>query len=95
VLTRFTGDAYFPGGVGQFLALPGSGEFHLGFEYGPLEPVLLEWATYYDAADEAGISRIYGGIHPALDDFPGRRIGSAAGGNSYERARKYYEGTVP
>ncbi|MGZ6869675.1 MAG: hypothetical protein ACXVHI_05105 [Frankiaceae bacterium] len=40
-----------------------------------------QWATYYDAADQAGISRIFGGIHPRrrlpgpqhrLDLRPGR-----------------------
>jgi hypothetical protein len=77
VLTQITGDPYFPGGLGVFLAATGSDGFDLGFEFGPLQDVPLQWATYYDAADEAGISRIYGGIHPAFDDFPGRIIGSS------------------
>ena len=92
VLTAFTGDPYFPGGVGQFLSVALGEGFGLGFEYGPVEPVLLQWATYYDAADEAGLSRIYGGIHPALDDYPGRLMGAACGQAAFLRALEYFAG---
>lgn len=92
VLTAFTGDPYFPGGVGQFLSVPLGEGFGLGFEYGPVEPVLLEWATYADAADEAGLSRIYGGIHPALDDYPGRILGAACGQAAFVHALDLFEG---
>ena len=51
----------------------------LEVESGPTRDVTLQWATYYDAADQAGVSRLYGGIHIADDDFAGRRIGSACG----------------
>ena len=37
----------------------------------------LQAATYYDAADQAGISRLYGGIHISADDFGGRQHGLA------------------
>jgi hypothetical protein len=94
VLTQITGDPYFPGGLGVFLAATGSDGFDLGFEFGPLQDVPLQWATYYDAADEAGISRIYGGIHPAFDDFPGRIIGSSAGTASFAKASAYFSGSV-
>ena len=56
------------------------------FETGPTETVTLQWATYYDASDEAGISRLYGGIHPRMDDLPGRRIGSQIGRDAFARA---------
>jgi len=80
VLTGLTGSPYFPGGLGEFVAdAGGNGSFHLAFEYGPTLTTRLQWASYYDAADEAGLSRIYGGIHPAYDDFPGRVIGHEAG----------------
>ena len=39
----------------------------------------LQFATYFDASDQASLSRIYGGIHPPADDFPGRRIGHIVG----------------
>ena len=92
VLTMLTGTPYFPGGQGVFVASSGKGGFSLGFEFGPSQDVPLIWATYYDAADEAGLSRIYGGIHPAYDDFPGRIIGANAGARAYERASRHFLG---
>ncbi len=76
VLTRMTGSAFFPGGLGQ-KQFPQNG--FLTFEKGPSQPVTLQWATYYDAADQAGLSRLYGGIHVAVDDFEGRKIGRLLG----------------
>ncbi len=72
VLTDMTGDAYFPGGLGEFVAE--KNEF-LVFEEGPSEDVVLQWATYRDASDQTSLSRIWGGIHPPADDIPGRKIG--------------------
>ncbi|MCC6145649.1 MAG: vanadium-dependent haloperoxidase, partial [Candidatus Hydrogenedentes bacterium] len=91
VLTAFTGDAFFPGGMGEFHCPAGE---YLAFEYGPTEDITLQWATYRDAADESGISRIYGGIHVAADDGPGRKMGETAGQNAYAHAKRYYAGQV-
>ena len=54
------------------------------------ETLVLQWATYYDASDEAGISRLYGGIHPWVDDLPGRIIGSQIGIAAFEQALVYF-----
>ena len=89
VMTRFTGSEYFPGGLGEFVALVND---YLVFEVGPTETVVLQWATYYDAADDAGISRLYGGIHPRADDLPGRIIGAQVGAAAYEKAVVYFVG---
>ena len=43
-------------------------------------------------ADEAGISRLYGGIHVPPDDFAGRIMGSSIGKEAFERAMQYYRG---
>lgn len=91
VLTRMTGSPYFPGGLGTFTAH--QNEF-LEFEEGPTTDVVLQWATYYDAADQAGISRLYGGIHVPADDGPGRMIGSLAGIGAWELAVKYFDGSI-
>ena len=91
VLTRFTGSEYFPGGLGEFVA---PAHDYLVFESGPSETIRLQWATYYDAADEAGISRLYGGIHPSVDDLPGRVIGSRVGIAAFERALSYFGGAA-
>ena len=94
VLADFTGDEYFPGGIGQFLFERNRG---LDFEEGPSEDILLQWATYADAADEAGLSRLYGGIHVRADDFDGRVMGNFIGNLAWERAQTYYgiASTVP
>jgi hypothetical protein len=88
-MTLLTGDAYFPGGMFEYHFDQGSG---LDFEYGPMEPMSLQWATYFDASDQASISRVYGGIHPAADDFPGRRIGNQIGPQAWARAQYYFLG---
>ncbi len=64
------------------------------FEIGPTEDLTLQWATYYDAADEAGISRLWGGIHVAADDFPGRILGSKVGTDAYLLAEQYFTGAI-
>lgn len=91
VLTRMTGSAYFPGGLGTFHAAAG---VFLEFEDGPSVDVTLQWATYFDAADEAGRSRLYGGIHVPVDDGPGRIMGSTCGIRAFERASKYFDGSI-
>lgn len=88
LLTAFTGTEFFPGGMGSYTIT------HLLNEAGPSEPVTLQWATYYDAADQVGLSRIWGGIHPPVDDFAGRRVGAEAGQGVWNLARGYFDGTV-
>jgi hypothetical protein len=88
VLTGFTGSEYFPGGVSGYTIKAGS----LKFEKGPTTDIRLEWATYYDASDQAGQSRLWGGIHVQADDFTGRRIGSECGKNAWALAQRYYAG---
>ena len=90
VLTAFTGDPYFPGGVGEWVVEAGG----LEFEAGPAEDVTLQWATYRDAADEAGISRIFGGIHVSADDRAGRIMGASCGWGAWELAQRYWTGTA-
>ena len=91
VLTLLTGSPYFPGGLGTFTAP--ADEF-LEFEKGPSVNVVLQWASYYDAADEAGISRLYGGIHVPADDGPGRIIGSRCGIAAFELASQYFDSSI-
>jgi len=88
VLTGFTGSEYLPGGIDEWTTKAGS----LKVEAGPAHDVTLQWATYYDAADLAGISRLYGGIHIPADDLTGREIGSECGKGAWARAQDYYSG---
>ncbi|OGO57457.1 MAG: hypothetical protein A2Z32_02380 [Chloroflexi bacterium RBG_16_69_14] len=90
VLTGFTGSQYVPGGLDEWTTEPGE----LKVESGPSAPVTLQWATYYDAADMAGQSRLYGGIHIVADDFNGRKAGSTCGIGAWALAQRYYAGQV-
>lgn len=87
VLTALTGDAYFPGGMGEFRCPQNS---FLVFEDGPSEDIILQWATYRDASDQCSLSRIWGGIHPPVDDIPGRLIGEQIGIDAFNFALQYF-----
>jgi hypothetical protein len=91
VLTLLTGSPYFPGGLGGYTIPAG----YLTFEAGPSAPVPMQWATYYDAADAAGQSRRYGGIHVYQDDYGGRTTGAQIGTAAVAHARQFYDGTAP
>lgn len=56
------------------------------FEDGPSQTVTLQWASYCDAADVAGISRLWGGVHISADDFAGRIMGATIGVDAYQFA---------
>ncbi len=91
VLAAITGSPFFPGGLGTFTA-PG-GTF-LTFEKGPSETVQLQWATFFDASDQAGLSRLWGGIHVSADDLTGRKVGAQCGRSVWELAQKYFDGSI-
>jgi len=90
VMTLITGTPYFPGGIFSY-TIPAGG---LRFEAGPTSDISLQWATYYDAADEAGESRLYGGIHVSPDDGPGRLMGSKIGKSAFAYAQKFWNGSI-
>lgn len=91
VLAAITGSTFFPGGLGTF-SCPATN--FLSFERGPSQAVQLQWATYYDAADQAGLSRIWGGIHISADDLTGRVIGAQCGSNAWALAARYFDGSI-
>lgn len=91
VLTLLTGDEYFPGGLGEFVAKKNE---YLVFEEGPSVDIKLQWARYKDASDQSSLSRIWGGIHPPADDIPGRVIGKKIGNDAFQLALKYFTNTI-
>lgn len=91
VLAGYTGSEFFPGGLATWTIPAGS----LEFEAGPTTDVTLQWATYFDASDQAGVSRLYGGIHIAADDVAGRRIGAEIGRACWDLAQRLYVGAPP
>ncbi|NES67616.1 MAG: vanadium-dependent haloperoxidase, partial [Okeania sp. SIO2D1] len=70
ILQLFTGSDDFGASI-TFQA--GESRFEPGVT--PEEPITLEWETFSEAADEAGISRLYGGIHFEDGDLNGGELG--------------------
>ena len=88
ILEKITGSKFFPGGIGEFEI---SKNDFLVFENGPSVDMKLQWATYKDAADQCSLSRIWGGIHPYIDDIPGRKIGTEIGFDAFEYGKSLFE----
>jgi hypothetical protein len=89
ILELWTGSDHF----GYSVTLPaGSSKIETGMT--PAQPVTLSWTTFADAADEAGMSRRYGGLHFRAADLAGRRLGSALALNAWSKVQAYFQGTI-
>lgn len=89
ILRLFTGGDRF----GASVTFPkGSAKFEPGAV--PAQDVTLSWATLKEAADEAGISRRYGGIHFLRGDLEARATGRQAATAAWAKARTYWNGTA-
>ena len=87
VLRRFTGSDAF----GASVEIPaGSSRIEPGTV--PARNITLSWRTFTEAADQAGISRRYGGIHFAEGDLEGRRMGRKIGALVWAKAERLFEG---
>ncbi len=73
---------------GQHIAVPGT----LTFEHGPAETVTLRWNTLLEAAQEAGLSRLYGGIHIQDGNLRAQELGSQIGPLAFAKAKSYWTG---
>ena len=82
ILELFTGSDEFGASVSF---QPGESRFEPGQT--PSETVTLEWDTFSEAADEAGISRLYGGIHFTDGDINGRSLGEKVGQAVWEKTQ--------
>ena len=87
ILTAVTGSPYFPDGLSEHTTPAGA----LLHEEGPTTDVTLQWASYADAADEAGRSRIAGGIHVPVDDLAGREMGAEVADAVWDRVTTLFE----
>jgi hypothetical protein len=82
VLKRFTGSDDY----GAEVTFPaGSSKFEAGMV--PRNPVSLSWRTFSEAADQAGRSRLYGGIHFDTGDIQGRVMGRKVGAQVWEKVQ--------
>lgn len=60
----------------------------------PTKPVVLKWETFTEAANEAGMSRRYGGIHFARADLAGHQLGALVADRAWKKAQAYIDGTA-
>ena len=88
VLKRFTQSDTFGGSYTQTVPLR-------------VEPTLagavgitLKWATFSEAAQEAGESRLYGGIHFYEGNVAGLALGRKVGTQAFDKAFTYWTGRV-
>ena len=86
VMQEYLQDAYFPGGYMEFAmdTLP--------WDTAPLQNIRLQWATYRDVADDAGLARKFCGVHPANDNIKSRDIGKKCGEAAWALANDYFTG---
>jgi PAP2 superfamily len=60
----------------------------------PTSPVTLSWPTFTAAADQAGLSRRYGGIHFWSGDYHARMLGNLLGRGANSKAQAYIQGRI-
>ncbi|NET08802.1 MAG: calcium-binding protein, partial [Symploca sp. SIO2B6] len=89
ILELFSGSDTFGGSV-SFNT--GESRFEPGVT--PQSPLTLAWDRFSVAADEGGISRIYGGIHFEDGDFNGRSLGQDVAASAFSQALFYINGGV-
>ena len=70
----------------------GSSSFEPGIT--PRKTVVLSWKTLTDAADQAGMSRRWGGIHFQTGDMDGRALGKVVGYDDWNMAQTFINGTA-
>ena len=100
VLEAYTGsDVLFDGQSRGVRDLDGDGDLdligrwstdQLTFETYDGEPIVLQWDTVWDAAAEAGVSRLYGGIHIQDGDLRGRLMGQQVAEAVWEQTQQLF-----
>lgn len=88
VLKRFTGSDRLNASYTQ---RAGTSTFEPGVL--PASDITLSWATFSQAADQAGLSRRYGGIHFEPGDMEGRRVGRLVGAQVWNKGLSYINGS--
>jgi hypothetical protein len=87
VLQDFTGKD----DLGMSITIPaGSSKVEPGTV--PAAPVTLSWKSFTEAADQAGLSRLYGGIHFDDGDLEARVAGAEVGEQAMNKAVTYFSG---
>jgi hypothetical protein len=84
-LKLFTKNDNFGGSV----TIP-AGSSHVEPGLVPANDTVLYWATFSDAADEAGISRRFGGIHFIDGDLESRKLGRVIGQQAWKKTQQLF-----
>lgn len=84
-LKLFTGSDYFGHSI---TVTAGSSRVEPGLV--PANDTVLYWATFSDAADEAGISRRFGGIHFIDGDLESRKLGRVIGQVAWKKTQNLF-----
>jgi hypothetical protein len=87
ILFRFTGSDDFGDSA---KILKGNSNIEPGLT--PSDDITLSWPTFSAAADEAGLSRRFGGIHFPDGDLRGRTLGRQVGEQVWNKALSYING---
>jgi hypothetical protein len=87
VLKSFTGSNYYGASwkqpAGASLIEPG---------VTPSTPVTLSWETFTEAAEQAGVSRLFGGIHISDGNVGGLKLGQEVAKRAWSKAQTYFNG---
>lgn len=90
VLRNFTGSDAF----GHHVTIPAGVSFVQPGQV-PAKDISLYWGTFTEAADEAGISRRYGGIHFVQGDIDSRAAGKQIGEIGWKKALTLFGDSGP
>jgi hypothetical protein len=60
----------------------------------PAPPTTFTYPSFSSAAAEAGLSRLYGGIHFSDDNDTGQRVGALVGQQAWAQAQLYFGGLI-
>ncbi len=86
VMSAFTEDSYFPGGLFQLPVTT------LRFETDMTTTVVLQAATYHDLGYDAGLARIMSGVHVPADIWASQQVGQLVGASAFAQAHLYFGG---
>ncbi len=88
VLAAFTGSDQLDA---QVTVASGTSAFDAAL---PTQTYLFEWDTFSEAANDAGFSRIYGGIHFSDGNLDGLSAGAKIGADAHDLASDFARGTA-
>ncbi len=74
---------------GYSVTIP-AGSSHVEPNIVPANATVLSWLTFSDAADQAGISRRYGGIHFVDGDLVSRKLGRVIGKQAWKKSKMLF-----